>query len=231
MAGQQNQPEDFSGRGLSIYVGLGTNLGDREANLSEALGRIGRLRLTLMAEETESVPLVISSVSSIYETEPVGFRDQPWFLNQVVEAKAPLGAIPGIRLEADLLRRGLVGARGKELRIGARELLEDLLEIESDMGRERVFANGPRVIDIDLLMLDQVVIRPASPGDLSLPHPRMHLRRFVLEPLCEVARGAVHPATGKTPCQLLAEARDPSEVRLYESARTRGRRVFGEFPD
>jgi len=231
MAGQQNQPEELAERGLSVYIGLGTNLGDREANLSEALGRIKRLRLKLVAEEPESAPLVISSVSSIYETEPVGFTDQPWFLNQVVEAKASLRAIPGVRFEADLLREGRVGARGREFRIGARELLEDLLEIESAMGRERVFANGPRVIDIDLLMLDQVMIRPASPGGLSLPHPRMHLRRFVLEPLCEVARDAVHPVTGKTPCQLLAEVRDPSETRLYESARARGRDMLGELPD
>jgi len=185
---------------LSIYIGLGTNLGDRESNLAEARRRVGRLRLKLADSEIESVPLTVSSVSSIYETEPVGFRDQPWFLNQVVEASASLAAI----------------AAG-EMRIGARALLEGLLEIESDMGRQRVFANGPRVIDIDLLMLGQMVIRPSTPEGLSLPHPRMHLRRFVLEPLCEIAPGAIHPVTRKTSRQLLAELRDSSEIRLYES--------------
>jgi 2-amino-4-hydroxy-6-hydroxymethyldihydropteridine diphosphokinase len=195
---------DYFGRlqvmaALSIYIGLGTNLGDRESNLAEARRRIGRLHLKLAGSRIERVPVAIRSVSSIYETEPVGFRDQPWFLNQVVEARASVAAIPG-----------------SEITIKARELLEDLLEIESDMGRERVFLNGPRAIDIDLLMIDRLVIRPASPEDLSLPHPRMHLRRFVLEPLCEIAPGAVHPVTGKTSRQLLAEVRDSSEIRLFK---------------
>lgn len=185
---------------LSIYIGLGTNLGDRESNLSEARRRIGRLHLKLAGSEVESVPLAISAVSSIYETEPVGFRDQPWFLNQVVEARASVDAISG-----------------SGTRIKARELLEDLLKIESEMGRERSVAWGPRVIDIDLLMLDRMVIQPDSPDDLSLPHPRMHLRRFVLEPLCEIAPDAIHPITGKTSRRLLAELHDPSEIRLFES--------------
>lgn len=184
---------------LSIYIGLGTNLGDRESNLSEARRRIGLLRLKLAGSGTESAPIIISSASSIYETEPVGVRDQPWFLNQVVEARASVAAIP---------------AGG--MRVEARELLEDLLEIESDMGRERTVACGPRVIDIDLLMLDRLVIQPASPSDLSLPHPRMHLRRFVLEPLCEIAPDAVHPITGKTARQMLSELQDSSGVRRLE---------------
>ncbi|HKG20680.1 MAG TPA: 2-amino-4-hydroxy-6-hydroxymethyldihydropteridine diphosphokinase [Blastocatellia bacterium] len=208
-------PRDFAERTLSIYVGLGANVGDRESNLARALERIGRLHLMLAASRVERLPLAVSSVSSTYETEPVGFRDQPWFLNQVAEAKVSLDAIPGIEIDAQLLKRGRLRADGLEFRIGAGELLEDLLEIESDMGRERLFANGPRVIDIDLLMLDRMVIRPASPTGLSLPHPRMHLRRFVLEPLCEIAPDAVHPATGKTSRQLLAEVADPSEIRLY----------------
>ena len=211
-------PRGFSERAFSIYIGLGTNVGDRELNLIEALKRIGRLNLTLAASETVRAPLAISSVSSIYETEPVGFKDQPWFLNQVIEAKVSLAQIAGIELDAELLRQGRLIAGGEEFRIGARELLEDLLEIENVMGRERVFANGPRVIDIDLLMLDKMVIRPASLTDLSLPHPRMHLRRFVLQPLCEIAPDAAHPVMGKTARQLLAEALDPSEIRLYKPA-------------
>ena len=203
---------------MNIYIGLGTNVGDREFNLAEALKRIDRLSLTLAGSETERVPLAISSVSSIYETEPVGFKDQPWFLNQVIEAKVSLARIPGIELDAELLKQGRLVAGDEEFRIGARELLEDLLEIESALGRERVFANGPRVIDIDLLMLDKMVTRPASVADLCLPHPRMHLRRFVLQPLCEIAPDAAHPVTGKTSRQLLAEVLDTSEIRLYESA-------------
>ncbi|HVF91777.1 MAG TPA: 2-amino-4-hydroxy-6-hydroxymethyldihydropteridine diphosphokinase [Blastocatellia bacterium] len=228
MAARENQsalsrqarkaPLGATSRGLSIYIALGTNVGDRESNLARAVERIDRLHLKLLASRIERLRLAVSSVSSIYETEPVGFRDQPWFLNQVVEAKVPLDAIRGVELDAELLKRGRLRAGGREFRIGAEELLEDLLEIESDMGRERLFANGPRIIDIDLLMLDRVVIRPASPAGLSLPHPRMHLRRFVLEPLCEIAPDAVHPATGKTARRLLAEVGDASEIRLHAPA-------------
>jgi 2-amino-4-hydroxy-6-hydroxymethyldihydropteridine diphosphokinase len=81
------------------------------------------------------------------------------------------------------------------------------------MGRERIFRDGPRVIDIDLLLYGSLVLAQA---DIEVPHPRMHLRRFVLEPICEIAPRAVHPSTGKTFRDLLDELEDRSVVRLYE---------------
>jgi len=126
------------------YIGLGTNLGDRELNLRRALARL---------EELGSV-----RASSFRETDPVGVIDQPRFLNAAAE------------LETEL---------------PPRELLERLLEIERELGRERATERrwGPRVIDLDLLLSGQEAID--EPG-LTVPHPRLAHRRFVLEPLCEL---------------------------------------------
>jgi len=126
------------------YIGLGTNLGDRELNLRRALARL---------EELGSV-----RASSFRETDPVGVIDQPRFLNAAAE------------LETEL---------------PPRELLERLLEIERELGRERATERrwGPRVIDLDLLLSGQEAID--EPG-LTVPHPRLADRRFVLEPLCEL---------------------------------------------
>src|SRR5215216_779587 len=138
----------------TLYLGLGSNLGDREANLREAIERIRGLGLEVIR------------ASSIYETEPVGYADQPWFLNQVIE----------VNLDSQF---------------SVSDLLRALLEIEREMGRERTIANGPRVIDIDILIYGEVEI--ADPPRLILPHPRMHERRFVLEPLSEIAPDLIHP--------------------------------------
>ena len=108
----------------------------------------------------------------------------------------------------------------------------DLLNVERDMGRERTLANGPRVIDIDLLLCGDFktegflaqtigknmarVVPLADAPNLTLPHPRMHLRRFVLEPLCEIAPELVHPVLKKSYRKLLAELEDSSVVRLYK---------------
>ena len=177
----------------SAYLSLGSNLGDREANLKEAVERIKVLGLEITGE------------SSIYDTEPVGYKEQPWFLNEVIEAKIPSHLIQ------------------------AEPLLSELLDIESEMGRERSIPNGPRVIDIDLLLLGDLVIgfsrdddepETVNRPDVTVPHPRMHLRRFVLEPLCEIAPDVQHPTLKKTCQQILSELDDPSRVRLY---RKRGR--------
>jgi 2-amino-4-hydroxy-6-hydroxymethyldihydropteridine diphosphokinase len=140
-------------------VALGSNLesrfGDRRANLLEAVRRVGKLG-------------EVRSISSFYETEPVGFVAQPRFLNGALVLETAL--------EPGALMRGLLG-------------------VEQAMGRERGVANGPRVIDLDLLLYGDVVMETE---ELTLPHPEMQERRFVLEPLAEIAPGMVHPALGVT---------------------------------
>ena len=147
-------------------IALGSNLdspfGDREANLREALRRLGELG-------------ELRAVSAFYDTEPVGYVDQPRFLN---------------------------GAALLETALEPKDLMQCLLEIERAMGRERegVVAKGPRVIDLDLLFYgDQVM----STAELTLPHPAMHERRFVLEPLAEIAPQMKHPVLKLTVAEML----------------------------
>ena len=184
---------------MIVYLGLGSNLGDREANLREAIRRIVSLGLT------------ITRASSVYETEPLGFSDQPWFLNQVIEVDTE--GVRFARLDARL-------DVDTEALFEASALLDALLEIESEMGRQRTFIDGPRVIDIDLLLYGDRVFyqtegKKIARAHLIVPHLRMHLRRFVLEPLCEIAPRAVHPSFDKTCRQLLDELNDPSITRLF----------------
>jgi 2-amino-4-hydroxy-6-hydroxymethyldihydropteridine diphosphokinase len=140
-----------------VYIGIGANLGDREATIHTALERLGA------QEEIEVV-----RVSSLRETDPVGYADQPRFLN---------------------------GAAALETRLTARELLERMLEVERDLGRTRHGPRlGPRTIDLDLLLYgDAVVDEP----DLVVPHPRMTERAFVLEPLAELDPELVIPGRGQ----------------------------------
>jgi 2-amino-4-hydroxy-6-hydroxymethyldihydropteridine diphosphokinase len=160
------------------YLGLGSNLGDRAANLLQAL-------LSLVSGE-----LTLIKASSIYETEPVDYHDQPSFLNMVI-------ALTGEKLEPF-------------------SLLEFCLEIEVRLGRRRTIPRGARTIDIDLLILDDLVIDSIRHGiGLVLPHPRMHLRRFVLTPLVEIAPALQHPVLGKTMRQLLDEVDNSRAVRIY----------------
>ena len=148
-------------------IALGSNLesqfGDREANLWEAVERLRELG-------------EVKAVSSSYDTAPVGYLDQPRFLN----AAAVL-----------------------ETSLEPTDLMRALLEIEQAMGRERLgaVAKGPRVIDLDLLLFGQVVMNTT---ELTLPHPEMMERRFVLEPLAEIAPGMVHPVLGLTVGEMLA---------------------------
>ena len=156
----------------TVYIALGSNLGDRVANLLEA------------RERMKSSNLKLTRASSIYETEPRGFLDQPWFLNQVVEAQTTLYP---------------------------RQLLARLLQIEKEMGRERIVLNGPRLIDLDILLFGDSTLH--LPG-LEIPHPRMAERRFVLEPLAELAPALRHPRTRRSVREMLADVADQPVRRL-----------------
>jgi 2-amino-4-hydroxy-6-hydroxymethyldihydropteridine diphosphokinase len=146
----------------TVYLGLGSNVGDREANLREALERL------------ESAEIRVVRRSSLYETEPQDVRDQPWFLNAVVEAETELFPL---------------------------QLLGCTQNIEREMGRRRLTPKGPRNIDIDILFYGRSVINTA---DLEIPHPRVAQRRFVLEPFSEIAPEFRHPESGKTAREMLA---------------------------
>jgi len=143
-----------------VYLALGSNLGDREAHLRAALQR---LRAFVPIEHT----------SSLYETEPVGYLDQPRFLNMVMQGKTLLSP-------QDLLRQ----AKG----------------VETAIGRQPTFRNGPRPIDIDILLYDDL---QHSQEGLTIPHPRMNERAFVLAPLAEIAPTVQHPVSKQTIQQLL----------------------------
>jgi len=139
----------------SVYLSLGSNLGDSAAQLLEAIEQLGQLG-------------TVVSVSSFYETEPVEFTAQPWFLNCAV------------RLDTSL---------------AAEALMADILEIEQRLGRRRDEQKGPRTVDIDILLYGKAKI--ARPG-LTIPHPAMPQRRFVLEPLAEIAPKLWHPVLERT---------------------------------
>jgi 2-amino-4-hydroxy-6-hydroxymethyldihydropteridine diphosphokinase len=124
----------------------------------------------------------VKRVSSIYKTEPVDLLDQPWFLNCVVQGETAVLAV---------------------------DLLRALREIERRMGSKKLIARGPRLIDIDILLYGQQTI---DDPELVVPHPRMHLRRFVLAPLAELAPGVKHPQWTATAAQLLAASEDQSVV-------------------
>jgi 2-amino-4-hydroxy-6-hydroxymethyldihydropteridine diphosphokinase len=134
----------------------------------------------------ESIGRVVS-VSSFYATEPVEVTDQPWFLN---------------------------GAVGLETALTAEQLMARLLQIEQEMGRRRIQKKGPRTIDIDILLFDDLILD--SP-DVTIPHPAMQKRRFVLEPLAEIAAEARHPGVKKTIRELLEELPAGAIVRRAKS--------------
>ena len=145
----------------TVYLSLGSNLGDREANLREAIAHLGELGR-------------VSKVSALYETEPVEVSGrQPWFLNCAASVETELTPL---------------------------EFLKRLLAIELAMGRKRTELKGPRTIDMDIIFFGEEVL---DTKELSLPHPAMQHRRFVLEPLAEIAPEAWHPVLRRTVRELL----------------------------
>jgi 2-amino-4-hydroxy-6-hydroxymethyldihydropteridine diphosphokinase len=136
-------------------------------------------------------PIEIVRRSSIYETAPMLIEDQPWFLNQVIEART--GLFP-------------------------RQLLHATQAVERRLGRKRLVANGPRTIDIDILLYGRTVM---TSDELTIPHPRMSERRFVLEPLVEIAPELRHPVSKKRIADLLAAAKS-QDVKPFRGSRPRG---------
>jgi 2-amino-4-hydroxy-6-hydroxymethyldihydropteridine diphosphokinase len=157
------------------YIGLGSNLGDRVATLRTAVQRLETLG-------------GVNAVSSLYETEPVGYLGQPPFLNAVVALDTALAPA---------------------------DLLSTLLGIERDLGRTRSFPNAPRTLDLDLLLVDDVILYTP---DLTLPHPRLHERAFVLVPLAEIAPELVHPVSGQTVWEILRALRNRGGVEVHAPA-------------
>ena len=157
---------------VTAYLGLGSNLGQREANLARAVHLLGQRMRPLR-------------VSSIYETSPWGYTDQPDFLNCVLEA---------------------------ETKLAAPSLLESVKGLEREMGRVTSFLYGPRLIDVDLLLYgDWTTDLP----DLQIPHPRLSQRAFVLVPLAELAAGLVHPTLKLTVAELARRAEGGEGVKLW----------------
>lgn len=160
-----------------VYLSLGSNIGDRRGNLNAAIAAL------------PGAGVQVRRVSSIYETAPVDYLEQEWFLNCVVEAQTELPAL---------------------------ELLRMLRGIETRMGSKKLIAKGPRLIDIDILLYGAETID--SP-ELQVPHPRMLQRRFVLVPLAEIAQGLRHPSWRGTVEEMLAETADRSAVRRVADAK------------
>jgi 2-amino-4-hydroxy-6-hydroxymethyldihydropteridine diphosphokinase len=157
-----------------VYLSLGSNVGDRAANLRTAL-----LGLEAFGK--------VTAVSSFYETEPIELVAQPWFLNCAV------------KLDTEKMPRQLLAA---------------VLELEREMGRRRTQKKGPRNIDIDILLFGNSVIKARG---LAIPHPALHERRFVLEPLVEIAPETRHPVFKRTMRELRDALQPGQAVRKTEA--------------
>ena len=154
----------------TVYLSLGSNLGDRAANLRAAIHALA------------SANFQVKKVSSFYETEPVDYLDQPWFLNCVVEGESESHPV---------------------------ELLRALRAIEARLGSKKAFAKGPRLLDIDILLFGE---QSLDTPELQIPHPRMLERKFVLAPLAEIAPQLKHPQWTVTAAELLANTPDRTKV-------------------
>ena len=160
----------------TVYLSLGSNIGDREKNLRTAIAALAEANVR------------VTRVSSFYETEPVDLREQPWFLNCVVQGNTEARAV-------DLLRL--------------------LRGVESHMGSEKLLPKGPRLIDLDILLYGHDTV---DTRELQVPHPRMLQRKFVLVPLAEIAPNLKHPCWAETAAELLARVSDSSVVRKFAAS-------------
>src|SRR5262245_55389628 len=151
-----------------IFLGFGSNIGDRATYLKEAIRLLG---------------LPIVSESSVYESEPVDYLNQPWFLNQVLQCETSFHPL---------------------------KLLAECQKVENQLGRTREISKGPRTIDIDLLFYNDEIL---STPELTIPHPAIPQRRFVLVPLNEIAPDFIHPQLNLTIRELLEHCPDKSEVK------------------
>jgi len=154
-----------------IYLSLGTNLGNRRANLSQAV--------SLLPPQ-----MMVKTKSKVYETPPWGYTEQDDFLNQVVKATTYLEPEP---------------------------LLKHIKRLEVAMGRKASFKYGPRLIDIDILFYDDLVLETPS---LNIPHPQLHERGFVMIPLMDIAPDLIHPAKRRSIRELMAFC-NTSGIREY----------------
>lgn len=159
-----------------VYLALGSNLGDRRMHLQHAL------------EKLQARDLRLLRASSLYETEPMGLREQPWFLNQVAEFETELFPL---------------------------QLLRRVHRVENALGRRRVVLNGPRTVDIDILLYGNSVV---NAPDLTIPHPRYRERRFVLEPLAELNPALKDPETRQPVSALLDAVRAQNVRRLNDNS-------------
>lgn len=171
------QPSSQDVSSIFVLIGLGSNLGDRAGNIRKAVEMLDKRAI-----------LSEIRLASLYETEPVGFKNQPWFLNTVVagNTKLPIS-----------------------------ELLARCKEIEKTLGRQQRPRWYEREIDLDILIYGNFQL---ASEEISVPHPRMTERRFVLVPASEIAPNSMHPITRKSIAQLLDECTDTSKVILYANS-------------
>ena len=147
----------------NVFIAIGTNLGDKEENIRQSIKKMEQNNIHIIKK------------SNVYKTMPYGYKNQPVFLNCVVQA---------------------------ETMLSPEELLYVLLSIEKQMGRKRKIHWGPRIIDLDIIFYDNLIINSSN---LKIPHPDMQNREFVLKPLCDIAPNFVHPVLHKTVKELLKE--------------------------